>query len=195
MTLPWGSTLPPLGAIFCCPAPKGTKPPPTEPQLRMISGGLEGSPCGPREKGVASDASSARASAGTARESGDDACLSPCRSLYGPCRADWQECVHGRCVSSQENVVRIERGSQQMHAAYSPAAARALPEELLGRLASDGLGAIARPCTGANGASVALEGSASASIGASWSNSAASTPVISCRPHTLSTCRLHTWHA
>ena len=63
LTLPWGSTLPPLGAIFCCPAPKGTKPPPTEPQLRMMSGGLETSPWPPRERGVASDASSVRASA------------------------------------------------------------------------------------------------------------------------------------
>ncbi len=58
LTLPWGRILPPLGAIFCCPAPKGTNPPPTEPQLRMMRGGLVAS-CAPRETAVAPEVSSA----------------------------------------------------------------------------------------------------------------------------------------
>ena len=64
LTLPCGRTFPPLGASFCWPAPNGTKPPPTEPQLRMISGGgwLLAS-CALRESGVASEAASALTSA------------------------------------------------------------------------------------------------------------------------------------
>ena len=180
LTLPWGRILPPLGAIFCCPAPKGTNPPPTEPQLRMMRGGLVAS-CAPRETAVAPEVSSAF----TPARSG--ACLTlSCHAGFAGstqvlrARQQAEESIPAQhCAQSMYQMVQsgvtgwmnkplgvASRYQKDWHRGgwCTPPSAGALPEELLARLVSGAFGPALRlsPSTDA----AALEGRAAASSSA-----------------------------
>lgn len=93
------------------------------------------------------------------------------------------------CIAADE--AKGIRDSSRLRAVCSiPVAAGMLPEELLARVAPEGLVASARLCACAEDAFAALEGIASASPLAAWGNGVSSmltTSVISymrCRPVT-----------